>query len=225
MNDDDIRTLLSGAVPDLPESNDRVAAVRDRAARHRRRRRSVVSGAVVLLAVAAATTVPLLLRGEPVEPFTAGGEPTAGCPAYTARPTKLGQGAAGQLLPDGAVRATMCVYRVGTSGNDWQTEAVTIDRDVAEVVSTLNALPDHDTFVAEHPEARDAGCTMSLRPQYLMRFEYPDGSSSTVDFAMNCGTVENGDVVRFGEITKALDAFTTSYRAQGGAVPDPPWKW
>lgn len=58
-----------------------------------------------------------------------------------------------------------------------------------------------------------------------MVFEYPDGSDRAVDFAMNCGTVESGDVVRSGDITQALDAFAESYRAQGGAFPAPPWKW
>ena len=58
-----------------------------------------------------------------------------------------------------------------------------------------------------------------------MRFEYPDGSDHTVVFDLNCGSVRRGDVARYGDITKALDAFAESYRAQGGTVPDPPWAW
>ena len=71
----------------------------------------------------------------------------------------------------------------------------------------------------------DDGCALAMRPNYRMRFEYPDGSDRTVVFDMNCATVQSGDVVRYGQITKALDAFAESYRAQGGSAPDPPWRW
>ncbi len=220
---DDIRELLSGAVPDLSSPDDRVAEVRSRANRLQRRRRSIAAGAAAVVTVAIATTLPIFLRGEPVEPFTADAGPTVACPPYAATPPKQGQGATGPVAQEGAVRATMCVYRPSRDG--WETDTSVIDQGVDEVIAVLNALPDHDTIVEKHPEARNAGCTLSLRPQYRLRFEYPDGSGRTVDFAMNCGTVESGDVVRYGEITKALDAFTESYRAQGGTVPDPPWQW
>lgn len=223
MNENDVRDLLSGSVPDLSSPDDRVTAVRDRATVLRRRRHSIAAGAAVIVAAAAATTLPFFLRGEPAEPFTAGAGPTAACPPYTETPPKLGQKAAGPVVPEGAVRATMCVYR--PSAGTWQTDSAVVDKGIAEVISTLNTLPDHDKFVEEHPEARNAGCTLALRPQYRMRFEYPDGSDRTVVFAMNCGTVESGEVVRYGEITKVLDVFTSGYRAQGGAVPAPPWKW
>lgn len=60
-------------------------------------------------------------------------------------------------------------------------------------------------------------------PAYTrMVFEYPDGSDRAVDFAMNCGTVESGDVVRSGDITQALDEFAESYRAQGRRLPRSP---
>jgi hypothetical protein len=98
-----------------------------------------------------------------------------------------------------------------------QTEVATIEGDISGVITALNALPGH--------EARGEGCFMMLRPQYRMVFEYPDGSDRAVDFAMNCGTVESGDVVRSGDISTALDAFAESYRAQGGTFPAPPWKW
>ncbi|MBB4965188.1 hypothetical protein [Saccharothrix violaceirubra] len=38
-------------------------------------------------------------------------------------------------------------------------------------------------------------------------------------FVMNCGTV------RYAEGTKVLDESTERYRAQGGDIPAPPWKW
>ena len=44
-------------------------------------------------------------------------------------------------------------------------------------------------------------------------------------FGLNCASVRRGDVATYGDITKALDAFTQSYRAQGGTAPDPPWEW
>lgn len=91
-----------------------------------------------------------------------------------------------------------------------------IDRDVALVVSKLNTLSSTD---------RGDACFLAMRPGYRIRFEYPDGSDHTVVFDLNCGSVRRGDVARYGYITKALDAFAESYRAQGGAVPDPPWTW
>lgn len=223
MNEHDIRGMVTDAVPNLSNPDDRVTQVRERATNQRQRQRSIVAGAAILVAVAAATTLPMVLRGEPVEPFTAGAGTTSACPPYSDTPPKLGQGAAGALVPDGAVRATMCVYR--PSEGSWTTDTATIDKDVTDVIAALNALPDHNTFIAQHPEAGDAGCFGSLRPQYRMRFEYPDGSDRAVVFAMNCGTVESDGVVRYGEIPKALDKFTEHYRDQGGTVPPPPWKW
>ncbi|GLZ32442.1 hypothetical protein Lesp02_46300 [Lentzea sp. NBRC 105346] len=179
-------------MPDLAEPEDRVHEVRRRAVRLHRRRRMTMAGSAVVLIVIPVAVVPAWPRGEPVEPFTSGAGPSPTCPAYADEVPKMGQGAPGLLVPDGAVRGTLCVYR-----------------------------PDHDAFVAAHPEARDAGC---FARSTGLKFGYPDGSERSVVFVMNCGTVESGDVVRYGEITEALDEFTERYRAAGGEAP-PPWKW
>lgn len=118
----------------------------------------------------------------------------------------------GPVVPDGAVRARLHVD--WHAALPWPADAV-VDGDVSSVISALNALRD---------KAPDV-CTAALRPQYRMRFEYPDGSDRTVVFDMNCGTVRSGDVERHGQITTALNAFAESYRAQGGTAPDPPWQW
>ncbi|MCC8251220.1 hypothetical protein [Saccharothrix luteola] len=226
MNENDVRNLLSDVVPDLSDEMDRVAQVRRRADRLHRRRRTVAVGAAAVVVLAVAGFLPTWLRGEPVEPFIAAAGPSPNCPQYADLVPKLGQGAEGPVVPEGAIRATLCTYRLdtGTTGA-WHSQAATIDRDVSGVVTILNALPDYATFVAEHPEAVDAGCTMSLRPQYRLLFEYPDGTERTVLFAMNCGTVESGDIVRYGENTKVLDEFAERYRSQDGDIPAPPWKW
>lgn len=117
------------------------------------------------------------------------------------------------VVPDGAVRAQLTVD--GRFGPNWPANSV-IDGDVNRVVGALNALSSKD---------RGDGCFLALRPGYRMRFEYPDGSDHTVVFDLNCGSVRRGDVARYGDVTKALDAFAESYQAQGGAVPDPPWAW
>lgn len=116
------------------------------------------------------------------------------------------------VVPDGAVRARLHVDWI--AARPWPADAV-IDREVSAVVSALN------TLGGEEPDT----CTAAHRPGYRMRFEYGDGSDHTVVFDLNCGSVRRGDVARYGQITKALDAFAESYRAQGGAVPDPPWEW
>jgi hypothetical protein len=226
VNENDIRNLLSDVVPDLSDPVDRAAQVRRRADRLRRRRRSVAMGTAVVIVLAVAGFLPTWLRGEPVEPFTAAAGPSPQCPQYAELVPKLGQGAAGPVVPEGAIRATLCTYRPdsGTTGG-WHSQAATTDRDVSGVADVLNALPDYATFVAQHPEAEDAGCFLSRRPQYRLLFEYPDGTERTVLIAMNCGTVESGDIVRYGENTKALDEFAERYRSQGGDIPAPPWKW
>jgi hypothetical protein len=117
------------------------------------------------------------------------------------------------VVPDGAVRAQLTVD--GPFERSWLLNSV-IDRDVSEVVSELNSLS---------TTKRGDGCFAAMRPGYRMRFEYPDGSDHTVVFDLNCGSVRRGDVARYGDITKALDAFARIYRAQGGTVPDPPWAW
>jgi hypothetical protein len=117
------------------------------------------------------------------------------------------------VIPDGAVRAQLTVD--GSFGRSWPVNAV-IDRDVSEVVGELNSLSS---------TKRGDGCFAAMRPGYRMRFEYPDGSDHTVVFDLNCGSVRRGDVARYGDVTKALDAFARIYRAQGGTVPDPLWTW
>ncbi|MEV6243669.1 hypothetical protein [Lentzea sp. NPDC051838] len=117
------------------------------------------------------------------------------------------------IVPAGAVRARM--YVDWHAVRDWPADAA-VDRDLAGVVSALNALP--STKLGE-------GCLAMLRPGYRMRFEYADGSDHTVVFDLNCGSVRRGDIARYGEITKVLDVFAERYRAQGGVVPDPPWQW
>lgn len=117
------------------------------------------------------------------------------------------------VVPDGAVRAQLIVDRSGGGSRPADT---VIDKDVTPVVTELNALS------STNP---GDGCFLALRPGYRMRFEYQDGSNQTVVFDLNCGSVRRGDVVRYGDTTKALDAFARVYRAQGGTVPDPPWAW
>ena len=115
------------------------------------------------------------------------------------------------VVAAGAVRATMYLdFSLGS----WPTDPV-INRDITPVVTALNSLS------SRRPP--DLGCNLALRPNYRMRFEYPDGSDRMVVFDMNCGTVQSGDVVRYGKVTKALDAFAEAYRAQGGELPDSPW--
>lgn len=117
------------------------------------------------------------------------------------------------VVPDGAVRTQLTVD--GSFGRSWPVDSA-IDGDVSEVVSELNSLSS---------TKRGDGCFAAMRPGYRMRFEYPDGSHQTVVFDLNCGSVRRGDVARYGDITRALDAFARIYRAQGGTVPDPPWAW
>ena len=117
------------------------------------------------------------------------------------------------VVPDGAVRAQLTVD--GALGRNWPVDSA-IDRDIPRIVSELNALSG---------TKRGEGCFLMLRPGYRMRFEYPDGSDHTVVFDLNCSSVRRGDVARYGDIPKPLDAFAESYRAQGGTAPDPPWAW
>ncbi|GAA3853600.1 hypothetical protein GCM10022243_19040 [Saccharothrix violaceirubra] len=59
-------------------------------------------------------------------------------------------------------------------------------------------------------------------PRSPGRGRFPDAqapTTRTVLFVMNCGTV------RYAEGTKVLDESTERYRAQGGDIPAPPWKW
>ncbi|MFS8101137.1 hypothetical protein LFM09_28840 [Lentzea alba] len=115
------------------------------------------------------------------------------------------------VVPDGAVRVTMSVDRSALGG---RTETSALNRGIPEIIAALNSLPG---------KARGEGCFLALRPSYRMRFEYPDGSDRTVVFDLNCASVKSPDAVRYGDITKALDAYAQNYRAQGGTPPGPPW--
>ncbi|PWK80710.1 hypothetical protein C8D88_12374 [Lentzea atacamensis] len=211
-----MKELLSAVMPDLAPVQDRHLQVLKRT-REIRRRRTVLGAAVMILLALGAVSLPQLVPlGEPTEPFASVGGSPGPCPRTQPQP---GRGTGGLLASDGATAATLCTYNRGEPiGSEREFEARgTVREDVDSIVDALNALP--------VPKANDS-CFMAKRPEYLLVLDYPDRSATVVvEIHMGCGYASNGDAVRSGEITDPLDAFGEAYRAHGGEIAPPPWKW
>jgi hypothetical protein len=211
MTEPDVRRILADVVPDLPEPVDRLAEVRLRAQRSGRGRRALVAGAAVAVVAALAVAIPTWPRSDPAETFT--GVKGVTCPAI--EETAPGPGSAGRVVPEGAERATLCVYLPDL--DDWRMgPSATLTAGVADVVDSLDALPDHD--------ARAGSCLLSLGPRYSVAFDYPDGARRWVLFSVECSTVDGGGARRYGDVTRVLDEFMRHYRDQAGDVAPMPWE-
>ncbi|MBM7774806.1 hypothetical protein JOD54_005010 [Actinokineospora baliensis] len=221
MTEDDVRALLNRAVPDLPDPPDPVDRVRRRAARVRGGRIAAAAATAVVLVLVVIATIPSTKTSEPAAPMPAPGRPkTCVPPDNTFGLTD--PGGRGQVVPEGATRVTLCTYTPDsvTAKVEWTTSTATAGGDLTPLIDTLNGFQDPDEYRHDNPGV-ELACTAALFRQYQMIFDYPTGGQWSVVFDMNCGTVTGGDVIRHGNVSKAIKAFTTLYSASGGSVAPP----
>ncbi|GAA2997849.1 hypothetical protein [Actinokineospora diospyrosa] len=228
MTEDDVRDLLTTAVPDLPAPADPVDLVRRRASRVRGTRIAATAAAAVLLVLGVVALIPTAAPSAPAAPMPmpAPGPPKT-CFAPDNIPGPNGKGAPGQVVPEGATRVTLCTFTPDTQSArvEWVTTTATTSGDLSPLIDTLNGFDDFEEHRDAHPGVEVLACNLALSRQYQMIFDYPTGGQWSVQFDMNCGTVTGGAVIRYGKVTDALNAFNTRYRASGGDVPPPPWDW
>lgn len=211
-----MKDLLSTVMPDLEPVPDRHLRVLRRSRELRRRR--VVAGAVVvvLLALGGLTLPRWISPGPEKEPFASDAGTQGPCPRTQAQP---GRAEDGLLAPRGARSVTLCTYQPGEpiGGEREFVDRGRVTEEADSIVDALNSLP--------VPKPGDT-CFLAGRPEYLLVLDYPERPATVVvEVHQRCGRVSNGRTGRGGDFEEPLDAFGEAFRAQGGEIAPPPWKW
>ncbi|MCE6998775.1 hypothetical protein LZG04_28845 [Saccharothrix sp. S26] len=209
-----LHELLADAVPELPEV-DRVAEVGRRVRKRRRMRGAVATGLVVALTAGALVGTQWFgdVREEsPIAtPPPIAMMPTLDCPAELVERPYPPMESEGPLADESAVNALLCVY-----GGSTILPSFEIDHDVASVVRAMSHLVPKEMW-----EMRNTACPAPARRQYQMVLGYPDGRREVLRFDMNCGILSRDEVLRYGDITRPLEAFAAIVRAEGREFPYP----
>ncbi|MEU2610532.1 hypothetical protein ABZ570_02925 [Micromonospora sp. NPDC007271] len=223
--DEDIRSLLTEAVPPLSPPADRLGAVARRVRRHRRR---LVGGSALAVVLA----VGLAVGG--VQGFTGGradpAPPAATRPAVEEPrcPTHLGQfpdlrsapyGGSEPLVPEGAVEVTACEVPATGSARAGLSGPRVLTVGVSDVVRVINSLPPYPTSPGS-PSPQRSGDDQELRCSFVHRdhelafvLRYPDRQPVTVYTSANCGVAVSGGRGR-GLDFALFTTFFDRYRAQ-----------
>jgi hypothetical protein len=228
VNPEELRRVLLDAVPPLPAPADRLAEVGSRV--RRARTRTVAAAAVTVALVLAGLGALGLARDARHGPVLPATSPTVrvhtdldrdGCPvegSTVPRPSTVD--VPGRLVPVGPDRVTLCETRQAFTPADWDVSPRPLHREVAQLVTQLNRLPDRRTaqaaVQAQHPATEvELGCTMVGYPSDVsFVFRYPDGSVVVVWLDRNCATVIAGDRTRYLLGEHPLDTFYALYRTQ-----------
>ncbi|MEO3777437.1 hypothetical protein ABGB16_11405 [Micromonospora sp. B11E3] len=230
--DEDVRSLLTNAVPPLAPPPGRLGAVARRVRRHRRR---VVGGSALAVALA----VGLGVGG--VQAFTGGaGTPTPPvatrptveeprCPAGTWEFPDLASaryGGGEPLAPEGAVEITACEVPAANPPRAGLSAPRVLTAGVGDVVRILNSMPPYQTSPGsrspEHSgDAQQLRCTLVARDHELaFVLRYPDREPVTVYTNANCRVAVSDGRGRGLDFT-LVTTFFDRYRAQLAAVTPP----
>ncbi|MER7888999.1 hypothetical protein ABTX15_04150 [Micromonospora sp. NPDC094482] len=226
--DEDIKLLLTGAVPPLPAPPDRLGAVARRVRRRRRRQTGSLLLAVVLTIGLGAGGTALMTGGDRAPARHTVADPTVTelrCPADLSEFPDLQSaryGGSEPLVPEGAVEITACEvpHPAGMGGTPPSAPRV-LTTGVGDLVRMLNSLPPQQTrpggrspAAGQPDDGEGLRCTMQARYSdiaYVLR--YRDRAPVTVYTSNNCQVVVSGAQGR-GLDPELFAGFLDRYRAQ-----------
>jgi hypothetical protein len=201
-----LRTALQGARPPLQEPADRLAEVGDRVRRFRVRTTAAAALAVVVVLTGGGALAAAELQHRRAPAIPAG----ADCPSVEVpTPPDPWTDAPGPLVPNGAIRATLCERpRSGSQAGssfkvDYSPRMLT--QRVDQLVSWISSLPGPALpmcFLIEYSSV------------VSLVFAYADGPPVVVWVDFSCSTLFTAKRVRYTPYMEELDAFYQLYRAQ-----------
>lgn len=244
MSDDQLRDLLTSAVPDLPGPEDRVAEVGRRVRRTRLRTGGTVAGAALVAVALLVVLAPLSPTAHPVpvatgpaspsigpepapDPLPTGPVPdpptlaTDGCPASWPDPFPLVD-RPGLLVPqDTPVSVTLCELPVEPSDKPLAHPPRVLRTGAAEIVTLLDKLPTGAQLRARMPGSGDVMCTaVGYTTNESLVVRYPGRAPVEVLIERNCGKAYSDGRTRYLD-PSPVPRFLDLYRAQVAAATDP----